>query len=197
MSDDKHDLIEAISTADLEKMLPRLATYAEKRLGRVGWFSTAKLQTHKMNPKDLVDLALERCLAGKRHWKKQSGYPDLESFLRGVIKSLLSAAVKADDRDQADLNDEGNVDRMDVATDSGSDGERTEVVEAIESCASDNEDLSAFYLIVLDGHTKREDIAAALSWDVARVTAARVKLQRRLESRYPEKFGEMKKRRSS
>lgn len=196
MSDDEHDLIEAISTADLEKMLPRLATYAEKRLGRVGWFSTAKLQTHKMNPKDLVDLAIERCLAGKRHWKKQSGYSDLEWFLRGVIKSLLSAAVKADKRDQADLDDEGNVDRVDVATDSAR-MECIEVVEVIESCASDDEDLSAFYLTVLDGHTKREDIAAALGWDVARVTAARVKLQRRLESRYPDKFGEMKKRRSS
>lgn len=196
--DDEHDLIEAISMADLEAMLPRLATYAEKRLNRIGWFTTPKLQTHKMNPKELVDLAIERCLAGKRHWKKQSGYADLESFLRGVIKSLVSSAVNADKRDQADLDEEGDVDRVDVATDAGLESVRTDVVVAIERCASDDEDLSAFYFAVVDGHhTKREDIAAALGWDVARVSAARVKLQRRLEKQYPEMFGDMKKRRAS
>ena len=196
--DDEHDLIEAISTADLESMLPRLATYAEKRLNRVGWFSSATLQNHKMNPKELVDLAIERCLSGKRHWKKQSGSQDLESFLRGVIKSLVSSAVKADKRDQAKLDEEGDVDRVDAATDVDLESVRTEVVAAIESCASDDEDLLAFYFAVVDGHhTKREDIAAALGWDVTRVSAARVKLQRRLEKQYPDIFGDMKKRRAS
>jgi hypothetical protein len=196
--EDEHDLIEAIATADLESMLPRLATYAEKRLNRVGWFSSAKLQNHKMNAQELVDLAIERCVAGKRHWKKQSGYTDLESFLRGVIKSLVSSAVKADKRDQADLDDDGDVDHVDAATDVGLESIRTELVAAIESCASDDEDLVAFYFAVVDGqHTKREDIAAALGWDVSRVSAARIKLQRRLEKQYPDMFGDMKKRRAS
>jgi hypothetical protein len=190
----EHDLAEAIATANLEEILPRLAAYAEKRLNRVGWFTTTKLQTHKMNPKELVDLAIERCLSGKRHWNKQSGYPDLESFLRSVIKSLVSAAVKSDERNHVDLDDEGNVD---VAADGGVANTRTEVVAAIENCASDDEELSAFYVTVLDGHTKREDIASALGWDVNRVSAARVKLQRRLEKQYPDMFEDMKKRRAS
>lgn len=194
---DEHDLIEAIANADLESMLPRLATYAEKRLNRVGWFSTEKLQTHKMNPKELVDHAIERCLLRKRHWKKNSGYADLESFLRWVIKSLVSSAVKADKRDKADLDDDGDVDQLDVSTNAGLGNLQSEVVAAIESCASDDDELSAFYVTVLDGHTKREDIAAALGWDVARVSKARNKLQRRLETKYPQMFEGMKKRRAS
>ncbi len=197
MNDDEHDLVEAILAADLETMLPRLATYAQKRLRRVGWFSSETRESHKMNPKELVDLAIQRCLAGERHWRKDSPYPDLESFLRGVIKSLLSSAVKADSRDVAGLADDGNVDRLDTSTDIAADGEHTLVVEAISCCAQDDEDLTAFYLTVLDGHTKREDIATALGWDVARATAARVKLQRRLEKRHPELFATLKKRRAS
>ena len=192
--DDEHDLVDAIATADLEAMLPRLARYAEKRLSRVGWFTTSTHETHKMGPKELVDRAIERCLGGKRHWKKSSGCPDLEAFLRGVIKSLLSSAVKADGRNPAELDEQGDVDRVDAR---GLDMVRTEIVAAIESCASDDDELTTFYLTVLDGHTKREDIASALGWDAARVSRVRTKLQRRLETQYPELFGELKKRRTS
>lgn len=196
MSDDEeHDLVEAISTADLEAMLPRLAAYADKRLGRVGWFSTPTRQTHKMNPKELVDLAIERCLLRKRRWKKKSHYADLEAFLRGVIRSLLSSAVKADAREGADLDDDGDVDQIDHATVAGVTNDATEVAAVIEHCAAEDEDLAAFYVTVLDGHTKREDIAAALGWDVARVSAARVKLQRKLEKQRPDLFEGLKKRR--
>lgn len=192
--DEEHDLVDAIATANLEAMLPRLARYAEQRLSRVGWFTTSTHQTHKMGPKELVDLAIERCLEGERHWTKSSGCPDLESFLRGVIKSLVWSAVKADGRNPTKLDEHGDVDRMDARS---VDVVRTEIVAAIEGCASDDDELTAFYLTVLDGHTKREDIASALGWDVARVSRVRIRLQRRLETQHPELFGELKKRRTS
>lgn len=191
--DDEHDLVEAIATANLEAILPRLATYAEKRMGRVGWFMTAEHETHKMNPKELVDLAIERCLAGKRHWKKSSGYTDLESFLRGVIKSLVSSKKKADARNPVDLDEEGDVDRGGLHVLAK---QQSEIVAAIEGCASDDDELTAFYLTVIDGHTKREDIATALGWRVAEVTRVRNKLQRRLETQHPDLFGGRKKRRA-
>lgn len=195
MSDDEeHDLVGAIATADLEAMLPRLATYAEKRMSRVGWFTTSKHESHKMNPKELVDLAIERCLTGKRHWKESSGYVDLESFLRGVIKSLVSSKKKADGRNPVELDEDGDVDRGDVDAFMK---QQTEIVAAVEGCASDDDELTAFYLTVLDGHTKREDIATALEWEVAKVSRVRNKLQRRLETQHPELFGELKKRRAS
>lgn len=198
MTDDEehHDLVEAIETADLEAMLPRLAVYAAKRLSRAGWFTTKKHETYKMNPKELVDLAIERCLDGKRRWSKSSGYPDLESFLRWVIRSLVSTAVKADSRSHVDVDVDGDVDQQ-AADDGELENMQSDIVATIERCASDDDDLTNFYLAVIDGNTKREDIASALGWDVAKVSRVRIKLQRRLETQYPEIFGELKKRRAS
>ncbi len=199
MSDDEYDLVEAIDSEVSADLLSRLANYAEKRLGRVGWFTTAKRETHKMSPKELVDVAIGQCLEGERHWYRSSHYSSLEYFLRGVIRSLLSSAVKADGRDKTDLDEQGVVDppAETPAPDSRIlDEARTAIVAAVECCANDDAELSDFYLAVLDGHTKRDDIATALGWDVDRVTAARVKLQRRLEKRHPDLFGDRKKRRS-
>lgn len=200
VSDDEYDLRDAIAKADLETMLPHLARYAEKHLRSIGWYSNEKLASHKLTPMELVDRAIDRCIAGKRHWKKGSNYPNLESFLRWVIRSLLSSAVKSSSRDQADLDDNGVVD---PASDEPSpqdevvNAERSAVVAAVECCAQDDNDLSDYYLTVIAGHTKPRDIASELGWDVARVNAARVKLQRRLEAQHPDLFGKMKKRRLS
>lgn len=193
MSEDEHDLVDAIETADLEDLLPKLAVYAERRMSRVGWFTSAARESHRMDPRELVDLAIERCLSGKRHWKKSSKCLDLESFFRGVIKSLVSTAKKADSRSPVELSEEGDVDN--VA--GGPFTPQSEIAAAIEACASDDEELMAFYVTLLDGNTKREEIATALGWNVERVSRVRIKLQRRLETQYPALFGGMKKRRAS
>ena len=58
--------------------------------------------------------------------------------------------------------------------------------------------LEELYLAIsVEGHTKREDIAEALGWSVDDVTAARVKLQRRLVSQFPELFSKARKRKAS
>ena len=113
-----------------------------------------------------------------------------------MIKSLASTAVKTDTRNPVDVDVDGDVDQLppDGAT---VDVVESKIVAAIEVCASDDEELTSFYLAVLDGHTKREDIASALDWDVAKVSRVRVKLQRRLETQHPDLFGELKKRRAS
>jgi hypothetical protein len=200
VSDDEHDLAEVICNADLEPILSRLAAYAKKRLRWVGWFNGTKRTTHRMSPMDLVNLAIDRSLARQRHWRKASSYPDLESFLRGVIRSLLSSAVKAASRDQADFDDAGVVEPVSddpSPEDETISAERREVVAAVACCAQDDEDLSAYYRTVLEGHAKPADIATALDWDVKRVSAARIKLQRRLTKKHPELFANAKKRRGS
>lgn len=139
VSDDEYDLIEAIEAGMSVDLLSKLANYAEKRLSRVGWFTTAKLETHKMSPKELVDLAIQQCVEGERHRRKDSKYTSLEtSFSRKSARRSWSRWSAA---------------RM------------TTPIYLISTWA------------VIDGHTKREDIAAALGWEVGRVTAARVKLQ--------------------
>ena len=120
----------------------------------------------------------------------------MESFLRWVIRSLASTAVKADSRSHVDVDVDGDVDQHAAAGDD-LENMQSELVATIERCASDDDELTNFCLTVLEGNTKREDIASALGWDVAKVSRVRIKLQRRLETQHPEMFGELKKRRAS
>ena len=58
------DLGAALAEADWEKLLPRLAAYAERKLFWRGW----GIRTSRPSGKDIVDLAIERCLSGERKW---------------------------------------------------------------------------------------------------------------------------------
>jgi hypothetical protein len=78
-----------------------------------------------------------------------------------------------------------------------SDEGRSAVCDAVEACVKDDAALESFYLTVLDGKTKRDDIAESLGWSPDAVTAARTKLQRRLLKQFPQEFACAKKRRSS
>jgi hypothetical protein len=115
-----------------------------------------------------------------------------------VIRSLASSEKKKVVRAKTDALPD--FDRQAPLADSPEDDaveeeNRSAVLASIEACVSDDADLQALYLAVLDGATKREEIAAALGWSVDRVTAARIKLQRRLVRQAPEQFGPARERR--
>jgi hypothetical protein len=197
---EEHDLRAALRDADWPTLMERLANYAERRLRWTGWITDRKTAAHTMTPYELVNHAVDRCIEGKRHWYKDAGYPNLESFLRWVIRSLLSTEIKADARDRADFADdgivEGNSDEP-SPEDAVADRERTAVTAAVEACVDGDDDLEAFYMTVLDGHVRREDIAETLGWTAERASAARVKLQRRLLAKHPDLFGSSKKVRTA
>ena len=153
-----------------------------------------------MSVEQAVNTAIERCLEGRRRWNEDAP-PDLVAFLCGVIRSVVSDEKKMASRDKA-VRDPAAVDAaVDPKTDDGEtggiDSDRSAVCDAVEACAKGDEVLESFYLSVLDGNTKREDIAANLGWPPEAVTAARNKLQRRLLKRFPNEFASAKKRRRS
>lgn len=197
---EEHDLRAALRDADWTTLLERLANYAERRLRWAGWITDRKTAAHAMTPYELVNHAVDRCIEGKRHWFKDAGYPNLESFLRWVIRSLLSTEIKADARDRADFADDGNVEGTSdepSPEDAVADRERSDVLAAVAACADGDADLEAYYCTVLDGHVRREDVAEQLGWTAERASAARVKLQRRLVARFPDLFGSSKKVRTA
>jgi hypothetical protein len=162
----------------------------------VGWASGRDSEPSKLSVEQLVQTAVELCLDGTRHW--DSTAVDLPGFLRGIIRSLTSSEKKKDVRAKTDAKPE--LDQYFEATDSPEieaveDEERRELLKTLEACTDDDADLKKLYLVILEGHTKRDDIAAALGWTADRVTAARIKLQRRLVRRAPEQFGEARERR--
>jgi hypothetical protein len=151
-----------------------------------------------------VNEAVERCLDGRRRWNDDDP-PEVGAFLCGVIKSIISDEFKKASRDKAQLAGETIDDVIDPASISGvhavdaasADGEAdvSAVCAAVEACTKGDDDLELFRLAVLDGHTKRENIATAIGWESPRVTAARTKLQRRLIKEFPAQFAAAKKKR--
>jgi DNA-directed RNA polymerase specialized sigma24 family protein len=192
---DHQALVAALRDADWAELLPRLTAYATYRLWRVGWAEGRDAAPATAQVQDVVNEAIDRCLTGDRKWNPAV---NLETFLRGVVKSVISTAKKSDGRRKeqplgADIDDVPAPPPDDCKGEEG----RSAILDAAAACAQDDPDLSDLYVIVAseDGPTKREDLAEARGRSTDRVTAARVKLQRRLLSRYSELCQDAKQRR--
>jgi hypothetical protein len=184
------DLRSALRDADWEELLPSLLVYAARRLRRAGWAAGRDEEASKMSVEQLVQTAVQHCLDGTRRW--DSSAVDLPGLLRGVIRSLTSSERKKFVRTKTLTSSETiecRADTVDSPEDDVIEEEsRAEFLRVVEACTSGDPDLEALYLAIVDGNTKREDIAAALAWDADRVTAARMKLQRRLVREAPALF---------
>lgn len=151
-----------------------------------------------MSVEQLVQTAVEHCLDGTRAWDPDA--VDLGGLLRGVIRSLTSSEKKKDVRARTFASDDmeqyfevADSAETEIVAEEG----RKEILAMVEVCVADDPDLRALYDAIVDGNTKREDLAAALGWKADRVTAARIKLQRRLLRHAPEAFEAARQRRSS
>jgi hypothetical protein len=201
------DLGAALREADWDGLLPRLVAHAEWRLRRVGWAAGEDTEPTAMTVQHVINTAIERCLEGRRTWS--DSYPDLETFLKGVIDNLVWTAKKGAIRDKADAMPDAGVDVVDErpspedALVTGEDAVveeagRAAICAAFEACVEDDPTLQDLYLaILLKGVVKREDIARVLGWTVEEVSGARIKLKRRLLSRFPEMFAKTKKEKMS
>ena len=135
-----------------------------------------------MSVEQVVNNAVELCLDGTRTWDPSA--VDLPGLLRGIIRSSVSSERKKYVRARTFTNSE-TVERHAGLADSTEDEiveeeGRERILSLFASCIEGDGDLQALHDTILDGHLKRDDIAAALGWNVDRVTAARIKLQRRV-----------------
>jgi len=173
--------------------------HAEWRLLRVGWADGEDREPSGMTVEQVINTAIERCLAGRRTWSDTC--PDLEAFLNGVVDNLVWTEKKRTIRAKTDPTPNAGVDTAEdnpSAEDSivAEQGRRA-ICAAFEACVDDDAKLQDLYLAILDGNVKREDIAKALGWSPEEVSAARIKLRRRLLSKFPEKFASAAKERTS
>lgn len=193
-------LRQALRDADWEALLPGLCGYAANRLRRVGWVAGRDEEPSKLSVEQLVNMAVEACLDGSRTWNPST--VDFPGFLRGIIRSLTSSekksAVRSKTHAQSDF--ERIVPLAASPEEEAIEEEgRKEILGRIEEAIGDDADLRALHTAILDGATKREELAASLGWSVDRVTAARIKLQRRLVRIAPDRFAPTleKRRRTS
>jgi hypothetical protein len=195
-----HDLRAALREADWEALLPRLVDYTERRLRRLGWVVGQDKEASAVSVQGVINDAIDRCLAGSRTWNADDP-PELGAFLCGVIKSITSIEKKKQKRGKADLLENLNATTPDPAPSAetnlaeADDEGRKAVRAAFEECVKGDDKLELLYLAILEGNLKREEIAAALGWTADEVTAARIKLQRRLVAQFPALFASYKKTR--
>lgn len=178
--------------------MPRLAIYAAGRLRRVGWASGHDHEPSAMSIEELLQTSLDRCLDGSRTWNEDDP-PELEAFLRGVIKSVASTERKkwVGTKTSA-VEDVGAFARdprplPDAAVEE--EEARAMLAEELGGIVAGDEELGLFLLAVQEGHVRRADIADALGWTPDRVTTARLKLQRALIRHLPDRFAAHKKKR--
>lgn len=194
----------ALGEADWEKLLPGLIAYAAGRLRRVGWAAGRDVEPSKLSVEQLVNSAVLGCLDGSRRWDPEA--VDLAGFLRGVIRSLASSEKKKAVRAKTDARGDltlGSVGGMNgdasgaqlIRIQDSAESElvreegRRAILRSIEACIDGDDDLRALYRVVIEeGATKRDEIARLLGWSPSRVTAARIKLQRRLVRHAPDTF---------
>jgi hypothetical protein len=190
------DLGAALRDVDWDALLPRLVAHAEWRLRRVGWSAGEDREPSAMTVQQVINTAVERCLEGRRRWSESC--PDLEIFLKGVIDNIVWTAKRSALRDKAESAPDAGIETADdspsaenaLAAEQG----RAALCAAFETCVDGDPKLQDLYLAILDGNVKRDDIAQTLGWSAEEVSAARVKLKRRLLSKFPEMFVEASKR---
>jgi DNA-directed RNA polymerase specialized sigma24 family protein len=175
-------LAAAIRAADWSRLLPNLRRYAAWRARRAN-----------LTADQLVNEAVEACLSGSWNWDPEK--VDLGGLLRGVIRSMISTAHKKRARrahvveDVDRLPDEGRTSEARLIDAEEANGALDSIEATVEACVAGDPDLAAFVAAVLDGNVKRDAIGEALGWPVDRVSAARIKLQRRLRRREEEVGG--------
>ena len=193
------DLERAIKEADWERLLPRLANYAERRLRRVGWGAGQDNEPSRASVMEVVNTAIERCLDGRRNWT-DNATDDLEMFLCGAIKSVTSSAKKAAVRDKATATEDAGAESAHgdpLPDELLAEHDRSTILAAAAKCVEDDEELQALYLAILEGHHKPAEIAELLGASVSVINTSRIKLQRRLVAGFPELFAKYKQRRGS
>lgn len=159
-----------LDSEELRTMMPSLLRYAAGRLRRA---------PSSTEPADLVNASVLSLLDARRRWNAAA--VDLAGFLRGVIRSHSSSDRKAHARRKAappDLERENPTPEDDLL---GASRDR-ELCAIVEMAIGGDRDLALLWAAVWDGALKREDIAEELGWSPDRVTAARIKLQRRLRA---------------
>ncbi len=142
--------------------------------------------------RDLVHSAFEAYLAGNRKWDPSK--TNFIGFMIGTVRSLRSVKAKSHARlaalssvpaQQSKNSEDYYLNAETLSYLSG----------LIDSCVADDQDLKSLWLAVKDGCVTRSELASSLCWTADRVSAARIKLQRRLLKSFPETFSEYKCRR--
>jgi hypothetical protein len=85
-----------LSPAEVERLVKRLVHHALCKMYKLTWRGASLARGGSFDPRDFVDAAFAKVLAGERTWNKDE-YSALEGFLRSVIDSDMNHLVDSID----------------------------------------------------------------------------------------------------
>jgi hypothetical protein len=184
-------IIKELEQADWKVIFPKLIWFAKIQCDKFYWLGTRHFQ-----PQDLVQEAISLAFGcgenGKyRNWNKDY-YPDLTSFLRGVIKSIVSHEIEHimdfphDAIEPIGDKSSGFIGESDpeakniyevLSSNSPEDNfERNEIQKALsvhvtelKSLAAGDEEMELVMMCFDDGISTPREIAKATGYDVSRI----------------------------
>lgn len=145
-------------------------------------------EARQQRAKELMSEALTRIMEGRRVWR-QAGEVPLAAFVKGVMRSIANEWLE-EHFSPADEDFVACLDADEVPPDVEDETTPDPRLGGIEAAVAGDADLESYYLAVLDGPLKREQLAASLGWSTEKVSVVRKKLRRRLETAAHQKGGE-------
>lgn len=181
------DTLECLNAADWKVLYPRLVAYAYSQTIKLPFMKGGGMLPKGREPADLAREAITRVYEGKRYWDR-SAAPDLLTYLRGVVDSLLSNLLtSAGHQRRAEIVIEGDdaLPLLDHSPDPLDDQIAEECLEAFKQicteAAADDDDLQMVRMGLEEEMPSRE-IADLFSIPVKRIYQLTRKLRRRIRA---------------
>ena len=189
----KPEILKKLKESDWSDILPRLVLYAEFKVRRLYWRTKEKnTLPDGSTAEDLAQQAIELVFSGDRRWAPDKN-PDILLYLKGVVDSLVSHAVKSYEHRYRDQYDEDS--EHGVSLDDLSDKETVtpydellekDILKFLYDNSKDDNNLQLIILCLEEGISKPKVIAETLKIPVSEVNNCKKKI-RRLIDKYNKK----------
>ncbi len=171
------DISQAISEVDWDDWWPRLVLYAEGKMNARQWTSVVEAKELGVEADDIVMLAIEKALSGRRRW-----YPEkmsLFDFLCAVTSSEISNFFQKAENRYFHSSNTNKIESTSATPESAL--SKSEQVDKMLKMFKDDKLLFEVAKLMIDGVDKPSTIALALKIDVETVYNIRRRLRRRIQ----------------
>lgn len=171
-------LLNKLNKEDWEKLIPKLHYYSLNKLRRFQFLYDLYNVNNLAN--EFADEAIRMVWEEQRKWNL-SYYPELYSFLKGIVDSLISNFIKSKEVEITEAIPEGDfIDFEQIARNAEDDFILRETEEEITLILKNDLDAAQVFECLKDG-LKPKEIADELNWEINSVYNVLKRVQRKLK----------------
>jgi DNA-directed RNA polymerase specialized sigma24 family protein len=167
-------LIQELGSPAFKEMLPRLSAYARRCLRRAGWAEGRDHAPCEAEATDVIDGAVESCLAGERRWK--AGV-DLFTFLCNVMRSQVYSRRRRAER-VSYIEETAEPLAPSSRRDAVMDARR--LLAGIEQAVEPDPETSALFTTMVECFDSDDELGDELGWSPRQIRTVRARMNRRI-----------------